>query len=251
MDIPALTYVRKIDLQHTGDCYFLGAGENGSVFVEEIYGDEGWLCQSAYTLDGTCIASVDEDYGRTHLDGPISGLDQLAQRQRGWFSMPLNFSGPRHRGMREPERLQDVVKPMSIEDRITAAQHLNLSIPAPMIVGLAESYVIAEARLSASIFFVCRRLRIAYALAKPEEEVDGLPYDYDTLLTYAGHFYEPSADRDYSLTECLRDLALDPQLIRPMDCLFEHDHLWVADGGDGAGKSAIHVWKTTGSEILA
>jgi hypothetical protein len=243
MAVPTLNHLITIPLLYGGDCSLLGIDRDLTIYVEEIYGADGWLAQHAIRFDGTCVASVDENYGAVPQIAPLPLPKALVTARRGWHTMSLNYSGPRHRGLRGPERLNDLVRPFSIPEKLLLAERLALDIAPPMLLGLAESFVLAEAQFEFSgLFVVCRRVRIAYALAEERLDANNMPYDYDTIVRYSAHFFDPTDDGEISLAD-----ALSPfngiKLHRPMDCLIHAGHLIIADGGSAERRSAIHIWR--------
>jgi len=157
--------------------------------------------------------------------------------------MSLNFSGPRHRGLRGLERLLDLVRPLSIQDKMALASRYSLSIPPPLIFGLAESYVLSEAALvHPDIYVVCRRLRIAFGLAQEQLDADQEPYDYDTLVLYTAHLFDRTQQHEPSIVDPQAALPV-AALKRPMDCLICDNYLFVADGGSEERLSAVHIWQ--------
>ncbi len=231
-----------ISLPHHGDCSLLGVTPDGQLYLEEIYSDDGWMAQHIYSADGVLMHSVDEmDGANTEvkaLELPIN----IVKPRIGWHTMGLNYAGARHRGMRINERLADVVKPMSIPDKMTIAKRLNVQV----VVGIAESYVVAEVELvRPNLFLTCRRIRFAFAL--PEEHVDdnGDPYDYDTQVIYVAHLLDLRAEEERPIIDLLNDL---PGVFRPMDCLLLEDRLYVADGGAEDRPNRIHIWRVDWTE---
>jgi hypothetical protein len=232
-----------LPLQHSGDCGLLGVSADFTVYVEEVYGQEGWLAQHALTLEGKVLASVDEASGAASQIAPLPLPDDLVEPQRGWHTMGLNFTGPRHRGLRGPERLDDLVHPFSIQEKIAVTKQLALAIVPPMLLGLAESYVLAEAALRPpNLFLICRRLRLAFALPEERTDDEGEPYDYDTRVIHVAHTYDTSAEQEPVLSDVIRELN-GGILHRPMDCLIFRDHLFVADGGGGERTSSVQIWQ--------
>jgi hypothetical protein len=120
----------------------------------------------------------------------------------------------------------------------------------PAILGIAESYVLSESLIiRPSIYFVCRRIRIAYALPDVRLDANNQPYDYDTLLFYTAHFFDCA--QEPSILDLLNDLTTVP-LKRPMDCLItDNNHLYIADGGGDDRLNAIHVWHLDLPETLS
>ena len=69
------------------------------------------------------------------------------------------------------KRLLDLVRVLSIDEKMAVIDKFKLNIIPPMLIGVAESYVLAEAELQRpNLYFVCRRMRLAIAL--PEEWLD-------------------------------------------------------------------------------
>jgi hypothetical protein len=239
--MPTLQHVTSLALAHSGDCSLLGVTSNLTIFVEEVYGDEGWMAQRALQMDGTMLAAVDEDDGRATAVQPLPLPDDLTQPKTGWHTMALNFSGARQRGIRNLEHVTDIAQPLSIEDKMMLSGRLN--VPSPLILGLAESYVLAEAELvSPHLFLVCRRLRVVYALETEQTDDQNQPYDYDSRVLYVAHVFDRSQDVKPTLRESLAGLA-GVELCRPMDCMIAHNHVFIADGGVGEQVSRVHVWQ--------
>lgn len=215
----------------------MGIDHAFTIYVEEEY--DGWIAQHAIRPDGTFLASQDEDHGQKVPDHWLQ-LPPTAHRPTPpRATLRLNFSGPRHRGLREDERIAEAVRPLSIESRMFIAQRISLPVMPPLLLGLAESYVLAETLFTApDVYLVCRRLRLAYAL--PARTGD---YDYDTLEVYAAHFYNCSTDDRELPAEQVFTAWPGVTPRRPMDCMIHDNHLLVADGGTNEHPSAIHVWQ--------
>ncbi len=250
MKFPLISEPIRLPLQHHGDCTLLGvvpgdpADPSGAadctIYVEEIYDEDGKLAQHALTLDGRLLATVDEGSGDTDLH-PLDLPPQRIKPQTGWHTMALNFAGPRHRGLRAPERTLDLVRPLTIAEKMALIDRFRLDVPPPLLLGVAESYVLAETPICApTLYFVCRRVRFAVALTEERTDADGQPYDYDTQVVYLAHFYERDQEPEWS--DILADATSIP-LSRPMDCLLVKDRLFIADGGADDRLSAIHVWQ--------
>jgi hypothetical protein len=241
---PTLEHIATLPLRHTGDCNLVGVSPDLTVYVEEIYSADGWMAQHALTLDGSIVESVDEDFGgKTDLK-PLLLPTNSQRPQTGWHTMRLNFSGPRHRGLRGPERTPDLVRPLTLPEKLLLIEHFHLPVESPQLMGLAESYVLAEAPLAIpDVFVVCRRVRLAIHLYEEQVDVDNQRYDYDTIVVYMAHFYD-RADDEPSLHESLVGLGA-VRLRRPMDCLVAFDHLFIADGGTEDHPSVVHVWRIT------
>ena len=239
MSAPLFHHHLTIPLPHHGDCSLLGVTPEGHIYVEEIYADDGWLAQHQYAPDGKLVQSVDELEGRNTDVQPLELPADLVKPKTGWHTMALNFAGPRHRGMRVNERLAEMVQPLSIADKMALSQRLKLQ---PMqLVGVAESYVLAEAELvHPNLFLACRRIRFAFALIDERRDHDNEPYDYDTHVLYAMHLFDLTLDEERPLNNLLDDL---PGLFRPMDCLLLGDRLYIAEGGSADRASSVQVWR--------
>lgn len=242
MQPPVLHFLTTLALRHEGDCTLLGVTPELTVYAEEIYAPDSWMAQHAITLDGTLTQSVDEMNGANADVKPLALPPDLIVPRTAWHTMSLNFSGPRHRGLRAPERVPDMVHPLSIDEKMALSDRLKLDAPPPMLLGLAESYVLGEAPLvHPSLFFVCRRLRLAIALREQRIDDENEPYDYDTVVWYVAHFHDTQAEAR-PLVDLFSDVG-GVTLHRPMDCLLYGDRLFVADGGAAGRTSAIHVFR--------
>lgn len=243
MTSPNLTHKITISLQYNEDCNILGVTPERKLYVEESYSPDAWIAQHLYQLDGTHIKSVDEDFGKNTALSPLDLPPTLIRPKPGWHCMSLNFTGPRHRGLRGPERIVETVRSLAIQSKMAFAERFNLQLPPPMILGLAESYITSEIELiRPHLYFVCRRVRIAYALPKQQFDSDGEPYDYDTKVIYLAHFYDKDHGFDPPIDSYF-DALPDIQLNRPMDCLLYDNHLIIADGGNGIISSRIHIFE--------
>lgn len=243
-----VSHVTTLPLKYSGDCSLIGVTPDRMIYAEEVYGDDGWVAQHALRPDGTVVESVDE----READGEVQPLalpPDIVKPKTGWQTMTLNFAGARHRGMREAERTLDMVQPLGIEDKMMLTQRLGLNIAPPMLLGIADSYVLAEARIvRPALYFVCRRLRLAVALPDVRLDDEGQPYDYETRALHLAHFYD--CNEEPRFRDGLAALT-DVPLHRPMDCLLMDDHLYIADGGAGDRPSAIHVWQIELPDVLS
>lgn len=254
MSLSILEHRISLPLQHHGDCSLLGVetvtdadgAETFTLYVEEIYGEEGWLAQHVLTLDGRLLTSIDEASGANHTVSPLTLPPAAARPRTGWHTMMLNFSGPRHRGLRDLEHVRDLVRSLSLEEKMALIARLKLDVLPPALLGIAESYVLSEAQFGPMLYFVCRRTRLALALQEARLDEQNLPYDYDTQVVYCAHFVDLAKADELPMTDALEPMP-GVHLRRPMDCLYYGDHLFVADGAapDDPQPSAIHVWRVS------
>lgn len=231
-------YHACLPLAHHGDCALLGITPALAVYAEEIYGEEGWLAQQARRLDGAVIAQMDEQAGQM----PLALPPDMVRPEAPCHTLALNFSGPRWRGLCAADRIGDTVRPLPLVSKISLGQRLGLA--PPLLLGVAESRVLAEVALTPADWLVCRRVRLAFRLAQPRRDADGLPYDYDTLALYVIHTWSPASDEG---DEPLPDSAFaglpGAALRRPQGCLAAYGYLLVADGGTPDHRAAVHVWR--------
>lgn len=237
-----LEYVASHSLKHDGDCHLLGVLADGTVYVEEWYGD-GWAAQHRITVEGVLVQSVDEDSGAADDLEPLDLPHDATRPQPGWQTVALNFVGPRHRGLREPERMAEAVQPFSIQDRMTLVSQFQLPTTPPMLLGLAESYVLAETPLHPPhTYAICRRVRLAYALPTVCRDAENQPYDYDTAVAYLAQIVDQTQEPP-GLLPHPDSLLPEAALHRPMDCAVGGDWLVVADGGSAAQLAQVHWWR--------
>ena len=237
-----LTYTQRyhVSFHHEGDVALLAASDAG-IWAEEVYGD-GWMAQHRLDEDGAIVESVDEDEGRRADLRPLTIPSTAVHPRRAWASMHLNIAGARHRGLREADRLMDVVHSLPIADKLAVAAHLAIEPFA--VLGIAESYVLAECALTApNDLMICRRLRIAVAVPA-QVGADGLPFDYDTRELYLLQRWRLS-DEAPPLAYDLNGLPGVP-MVRPMDLLRCGDILFVGEGGAPGRASAVRALRIGG-----
>lgn len=236
-------YLGSLALAHDGDCALLGITPELVVYVEESYGDDGWVAQHALRLDGTVLAQMDEQNGQLEgaqtLPLPADLIAPVPPRH----TLTLNFSGPRWRGQRATDRIDEMVYPLPLADRVRLVERLGLGLPPPLLLGIAESRVLAETALSPGNWLVCRRVRLAYALPKQRHNSDGLPYDFDTLPLHLVHTWTASDDSADLLPDTVFSGLPGVTLRRPLDCLAAYGHVVVADGGISEHCAAVHAWR--------
>lgn len=231
------------ELRHSGDCAILGIADDGTVYAEELYGDDGWLAQHKIAPDGKVENSVDEAGGTALPVTPLVIPEGAVAPNRVWHTMRLNYAGPRHRGLRGLERVDELVRTLTVADKFAFAKSLPVSIEPQAVIGLAESYVLSEVQvIQPDWFIVCRRIRIAYALGEEQIDRDGLPFDYDTCVLHVAHPFNREED-EIRLTTGLVDDFFGMRLYRPMDCALVNERLYIGDGGDReSGRvSRVHV----------
>lgn len=237
--------LRTIDLHHDGTVALSGVAPDGTLYVEESYDEDAWVAQHVIDPAGRIVQTVDEDFGRAQGFSLLPLPDDLMPPGRIQRAGGLRFSGPRLRGLRATDRIDTMVLPLDISTKMALVQSLDLAIPPPLLLGLAESVPLAEAALGDVGTLICRRVRFAYGLTTPVTGPDGLPYDYDTHTLYFTQWLPPDADAADLLADFREAL---PQCVpwHPVDCLAHKDRLLVADAGDGQRPSRVQILSAIG-----
>ncbi len=235
--ITTLRHQASYTLPHGNDVYFLGTQHAAPygvlVYAEEITPHDEPI-QHVLTLQGEPIA--------THhpIDDPPNVSVPSSHAIAADWVQNLNFLGVRHRGLMAEDRIRDMVLPLSIAEKIQFAEkHLPKGVLPPHILGIAERYVLAVCKVGMQ-YMICQRLRVAYALPTIQQDADHLPYDYDTIALYGVILVTDENDILNHLT-FISHLDGIP-LHQPTDCLCVNDVLLIADRGDAARPSQIHLW---------
>jgi hypothetical protein len=233
MKITGFKHLCNISLHYKGDCALLG-GDLATLdcFVEEYYEDE--VLYHHLADDGRIIASGEINIPEV-LNAPHSPASHL-----------LNHSGGRYRGLREDDRVAEWVQSLTVMEKMPLIRHLNVPLSPMTLLGIAESRVLSEVRLTDKVTFVCRRVRLAYALPQPQVDDHDLPYDYDTLVLHIAHIYDVENDTAPSLTTAVQ--GIDGVILqRPLDCIVQEGKLIIADASDGVNVSRMVVYKVLSS----
>ena len=239
MAMDRLRHLATIELSHSGDCALLGIGHDGLVYVEELYGEHDWLAQHKLSLGDGLVKSVDEYYGTESVDTTLQMPERLHRPQRIRDLDHLNFSGARRRGLMVDERIEDLVRPLSIAEKVELVEYLDWDIDPLRLLGIADSIILSCCHVDDDVFVVCRRTRIAYRLTQATRDDRGLDFDYDSNEINLLHGLQVDAKELPVLTECLADF----DLCRPLDCMAVDGKLYIADGGEDEIRSALHVFE--------
>lgn len=239
--VPDVTLCKTIPLAHISECAIAGLYADGRIAVEEFYDD--WLARSLFSADGTLLMFSDEG---AHENDSAPDFD-LAPFPAGLNPPPpigrasvLSYEIGRWRGLRDDERIAEVLQTLSVAEKMALSPY---KIPG-VIMGTAESYVLAEAVIRPNLSLVCRRLRIAYALATPAYDANGAPYDYDTFVLHLAQWFDPATD---SAANCAPLDQPRPNVgACPMDAMYDGSRLYVVNGGDAERLSALHLYEVVG-----
>jgi hypothetical protein len=245
-------HVRTVPLSYNGECGLLGVGPDLSFYAEEIYGEEGWMTQTAYDFEGQRLAGEDEASGDNQGVERLAKPVDLVRPRTGLSSARLNFGGARHRGLVDEDRVEEVVRPLELTDKVLLIEAgLVPPVDPPAIFGLAQSYVASEAQLVAPgrdqkpVFLLSRRLRVAYRLPEPAVNSAGEWYDYDSHEVAVLQHHSPG-DEDAPLGDTLLgSAALGVELNWPTDIVFRDGTLFAADSAQGREdvSSRVHIWR--------
>lgn len=228
------------------DCALLGIVPHADIKATRLYIEQympqDWVQQTILTAAGDVIQQADD-----RDDGPLLTLpdDRIAPEQP--FKHALQFKGLRYRGLSEEDRIADWVQGLTIMEKMPLASKLNLTVPPPMILGLAESYILSIAHLDdTGQTVVCRRIRLAYRLPQRQIDADGLPYDYDTRVVFIAHPYHVPTDTAPALHDCIGSFA-DVAVQRPTACIAHDNRLYLLDCGAAddpqTHPARLHIWR--------
>ena len=250
---PILNRVGIHPLPHSdrsGSPALVGIDSRGQVALEMIYGKDGWLVQYVIAADGTLIAQRDEDYGRNHAFEPLdlSDFSNLLPHLPDAVQ-DLAFAGGRWRGLRETDRVPDILHPLTVSEK-TALNAYGFAGP---ILGIVESKVCAAAKINDHWHLLCRQLRIAFSVPV-RRDFDGLPYDYDSLLLHFVEWFaeadEPGMSSDQPLDQLIATSrsTFSPQ---PTDLLYDatNKRLFLVDNSsetanhESTAAAALHVFE--------
>ena len=207
-------------LQHHDAYTLLGVSAYQDIYAE------------AFDDDVITLYHMRDDAVLTIKEMPNIALYEPASSSQ---TQALNFAGARWRGLQAEDRIQDTTLPLSIQEKMQIVTQFKLDIMPPYIIGIAESYVVSDvALIPDQTYLVCRRLRIAYQLMKPQQDESLQPYDYDTMTVHLAQLYD--LNEDISLGD-IRNQLWGVNLTKPLDCVKYEDKLVLLDGG------SVHVWE--------
>lgn len=217
-----------------GTCALLGAWADGRVWLEAFDEVTDAYQQMIVSLEGGILQTSD---GRLFPDA--AGLIAPGNLT---LDDDLTVRGARHRGLRSEDRIDDLVQPLTMAEKMMLVERLRLDVLPPQVIGLAESHVLARATTTQDdTVMVCRRLRIAYAMSQAKQDTDGQPYNYDTHSLHIAHFYNVQSFQPDSLTDIWDHLPVD-NLVTPVDCCRAELFLFVAEAGGVQQESRVHVF---------
>ncbi len=226
-----------VTLESADEIALLGAAPGGALHAESFAEAGDVVIRWRVSADGQEIQRLPEESAAFAELPPGLTAPQTLPPGHPW-----DFSGARLRGLREEDRVSTLVQPLTIMQKMPLISHLGLAITPMQLLGVAESRLLAAATFPAGDGVLCRRVRLAYALATVQHDDDGLPYDYDTIPLYLLHAYKPDADEPPPLEDSLSDLA-GVAIPRPMDCLYYEGRLIVADAGLPGEASRVLVFE--------
>ena len=234
----AFDLLATIELAHDGDCHLRGLTPEGLIFVEELYGEDDWLAQHKLSASAGIIESVDEGYGSNQDVAPMRlPADIMPVSKRGLFEH-LNFCGARSRGLATSERVEKLVRSISVAEKIAMTDFMGWDVDPMRLTGIAESTILSTSAMTRNRYVVCRRIRVICRLPRMQTDRHGFNYDYESLPIHLVHDLPSTATDLPDLGDCLQEV----DFCRPLDCIYALGKLYVADGGDGDVPSAVHVF---------
>ena len=235
----ALKLLATIELSHAGDCALLGVDREGCIYVEELYGEHDQLAQHKISPSDGLLESVDEEYGPVSL-ATTRTLPALYANHSSTNNFDhLNFSGARWRGLRVEERVDNLLRALTFAEKVALVDYLDWDIDPLRLLGIAESTVLSCCPYAYDEYLVCRRIRVAFRLVLATADCFGPDRDYDSIAVHLLHRLPADALELPDLRMCLTDF----DLCRPLDCMRIDRNIYLADGGEGAIKSALHVFE--------
>ena len=128
MVLNALKLVTTIELAHAGDCALLGVDREGYVYVEELYGEHDWLAQHKISTSAGLLESVDEQCGTAPAPAPLPLPALLASPSKVQLFDHLNYTGARWRGRMVDERIVDLLRDLSVAEKVALLDYLDWEI---------------------------------------------------------------------------------------------------------------------------
>lgn len=234
----AFELLATVELAHSGDCHLRGLTPEGLIFVEELYGEDDWLAQHKLSASAGIIESVDESYGSNQITAPMKlPADIVPVSKRGLFDH-LDFCGARSRGLATSERVDKLVRGISVAEKIAMTDYMGWDVDPMRLTGIAESRILSTSAMTRARYVVCRRIRVIWRLPQMQTDRHGFSYDYDSLPIHLVHDLPSDATVLPDLADCTEEV----DFCRPLDCIYALGKLYVADGGDGDVPSAVHVF---------
>lgn len=238
----SFTIEQTYPLRYWGVPYFAGFAPDGTLYLDEVYGDEDWLAR--YALRPTrvfeCIGDENDGTASRTSIPPLPASIHRPHPPR--LPSGFEFGGSRIRGLRAEERIQDLVHPLTAAEKIALASRLRLNLPPPAILGLAERIVRGAAVLPTGGWIACVGMRIAYGLMSPRLGPNGDRIDYDSLWINILMGDTPTDEPD--LVDVLSS-PLAAATTNPVDCCLQGSQLYVVEGGINEQPGVLHIGTIT------
>jgi hypothetical protein len=142
----------------------------------------------------------------------------------------LNHGFVVRRGLREPDRMQEWVTPLTIHEKMAIIQHLGLALPPMLLPGIAYSRVLCVASSPETVLLV-RELGVVCLLPLAHQP---LPYDYEVVPLCLLH----PADEDLLVPRPLAGV----HLVQPAEVVWAGDRWWVWDNGSTSHQPFVCAW---------
>lgn len=194
------------------------AGVSGTRFIVETTSEDDPVFWLGDLLDDAPLQRV---------EGVDAGFIQPAAPPA---QHALNHGFVVHRGLREADRVQEWVTPLTIDEKMAIIQHLGLALPPVLLPGIAYSRVLCVAN-SPEIVLLVRELGVVCLLSLARQP---LPYDYEVLPLRLLH---PAHEAPL----LPRPLAGVP-LVQPSEVVWASGRWWVWDNGSATHQPFVCAW---------
>jgi hypothetical protein len=236
-----LKHLFSTALDYDGLVYVRGyAAATGHLYVEQLHGDEDWLAQYGLNAQGEIVCRSDEADERAFQ--PLTIPEELARPARLTYQDAYAIPIVRLRGDRAAERIDEVVYPLTIEEKFWLGERLRIA--PPLLLGIAGRELVAQGVLpDDGATVVCVKSWVAQALPEAGYDVATGRYTYDSSVVYSLHRHD-QAD-ELRLDAAMQSLG-GIRLRQPMDVLATADRLFVVEGAGADGVGWVHGWGWVG-----
>ena len=232
-----VNHLCTIPLQYTGICHILAVTDQQTIIVEEYYANH-FVAQHHIEPPDRFIITTDEKHGQSCLVPiPTPAGSAVPPTTNPIPKLEHRTGAPQH-GIRADDRIDSLVYPLTMSDKIRLAEQVPVPAPPPMLIGLSESRVLSNLTLPNDHRLICRHLRLAYALMTEKTLPSGQRINYNTVTIHRLQFL-PDDESFTPLT--LTGLYTDEHLHRPTQCMRHGDRIYIADSG-GDQPNRVHIY---------
>ncbi|MFW5709256.1 MAG: hypothetical protein ACOCX5_03445, partial [Chloroflexota bacterium] len=129
MNFLTLQYRNTITLEYGGMCSLLGVSPDGTIFVDQYPDDTGDVVRLALHDDGVIQRRYDETQPQpgAYFDLP----DGAVSPRSASHTRPINYSGPRLRGLRATDRIAELAQSLTIAEKMRILESTGLKVMPP------------------------------------------------------------------------------------------------------------------------